>query len=382
MYGQRYRTNHQLARTCFNNKNLFGENTMKIYYSVVLLLVSALFSGNSMAENMDNFQIYQNGRALTSTNIKFPAWFKHSFYDLREDLAEARKAGKRGIIIMLSQETCSTCLAFLKTTFSDPDVVKRVQQQYDVIGMNIFSNLEVIDPDGTVTTVKDYAEQRSAALTPTILFYGVEHVQLVKLVGFYPPEKFTHVLDYIDGTHYTSMQLSAYLRDKRIKTKTTRKGIIREVALFNQQPYDMTAYKGGLVRPMLVLFETPDCNPCQRFHDRVLAHDMVRTKLQDFYAIQLDASDNSTKVIIPDGRQLTPKQWYEELKLSYDVAVVFFNERGSEVLRHDAEIGQFRMAYTMEYVLKKGYLEEKQILRWRRKQVQQQTAQTDSGSEI
>ncbi len=348
---------------------------MKTCYSLVLFLVSALLSGNTTAEKMDNFQIYQNGKALTSTHIKFPAWFKNSFYDLREDLAEARKAGKRGIIVMLSQESCSTCLAFLKTTFSDPAVLKRVQQNYDVIGMNIFSDLEVIDPDGTVTTVKDYAEKRSAALTPTILFYGVEHVQLVKLVGFYPPEKFSHVLDYVDGSHYTTMQLSAYLRDKRIKTKTTRQDIIRNAALFNQQPYDMTTYKGGLVRPMLVVFETPNCNPCQRFHDRVLANNEVRKKLKDFYAIQLDASDNTTKVTVPDGRQLTPSQWYDELKLSYDVAMVFFNEQGREVLRHDAEIGKFRMAYTMDYVLQKGYLEEKQVLRWRKKKVQQQTAQ-------
>jgi thioredoxin-related protein len=268
----------------------------------------------------------------------------------------------------------------LQTTFSDPAVIKRVKQHYDVIGMNIFSDLEVIDPDGTQTTVKDYAEQRSAWLTPTILFYGVEHVQLLKLVGFYPPEKFSHVLDYIDGSHYTTMQLSAYLRDKTINTKTARKAIIRDTTLFNKPPYDMTTYKGGLVRPMLVVFEAPDCNPCQRFHQRVLTNNAVRKKLQDLYAIQLDASDNTTSVIVPDGRQLTPKQWYDELKLSYDVAVVFFNEQGEEVLRLDAETGRYRMAYTMEYVLEKGYLEEKQVLRWRRKQVQQKTAQTDTGS--
>jgi thioredoxin-related protein len=337
---------------------------MKNSLYVFTYLLVLVFAGDVLAEKMDSFRIYQGDRVTTRSSVKFPDWFKHSFFDLQQDLAEARSAGKRGIIVMLSHDECSTCLAFLKTTFSDPAIIKRVTANYDVIGMNIFSNLQVIDPDGSPTVVKDFAENKSARLTPTLLFYGIENALLLKIVGFYPPEKFSHALDYIDGAHYTKVKLYQYLRDKKITTAKSENSIIRDNFIFNEPPYDLSVFKGGLVRPMLVMFETPDCSPCQRFHQRVLSFDAVRKKMSRFYAVQLDASDNTSKVTVPDGRQLTPKQWHDELNLTYDVATVFFDEHGREVLRHDGEIGRHRMAYTLDYVLDKGYRQEQQVLRW------------------
>jgi len=93
----------------------------------------------------------------------------------------------------------------------------------------------------------------------------------------------------------------------------------------------------------------------------------VRKRFAGFRAVQLDAADNRKKIITPDGRSITPKNWFNELQLSYDIAVVFFDENGNEVLRLDSEFGKVRMDFTMEYVLEKGYQEESQVLRWRKK---------------
>ena len=348
---------------------------MKSYYQLpVILLVFGLANTSSYAEKMDTFRIYPDGNITTRTKIKFPTWFKTSFFDLREELTEARQAGKRGIIVMFSQERCSTCLAFIRATLGDPQVKERVMDNYYVIGMDIFSDLEVTDPNGSVTTVKDFAEQKAARLTPTILFYGIENAQLLKIIGFYPPEKFQHVLDYIDSRLYMEMRLSDYLRDKRIKSATTQKEVLRN-PFFTRPPIDLASSSNGVKRPTLVLFETPNCNPCRRFHTRVLTDVNVRRKLASFRAVQLDASDNSSEIVTPDGRRLTPKQWFKNLQLSYDVAVVFLDEQGKEVLRHDAEIGRLRMAFTMDYVLQKGYLKEQQVLRWRRQNLIKQAAE-------
>jgi len=315
---------------------------------------------------MDNFRIYGQDNLVKRTKYEFPAWFKTSFFDLKDDLAQAKKDGKRGIIVMLSQEYCTTCKAFLRTTFSDPDIKKQVLAKYDVIGMDIFGDEEVTTPDGMVTNVRNFADKQSARLTPTLLFFGTESALLVKIIGFYPPEKFQLVLDYINGNHYQSTKLGDYLRDKRIKTATVKKYIIKHDPLFSSA-HDLSSRHHNDGRPLLVVFESPDCSACLRFHQRVMTDKNVRKRFAGFRAVQLDAADNRKKIITPDGRSITPKNWFNELQLSYDIAVVFFDENGNEVLRLDSEFGKVRMDFTMEYVLEKGYQEESQVLRWRKK---------------
>jgi len=349
------------------------------WFSISILTV-LLYSSSIAGERMDTYQIYEEGKFVRIEPIKYPSWFKPSFFNLQQELAEARENGKRGVVVMLGFEGCHTCRALLKTTFSDKNIITRLRKQYDVIGMDIFSELDVITPDGTATIVRDYAEQVSARMTPTLLFYGSENVLLVKIVGFYPPEKFQHVLDYIDEAHYSTMTLSDYLDDKRISSTSGIKSVTRDTALFGHPDHTLDVIDRSDQRHLLVVFEHPDCNSCDRFHQRVLAYPVVRKKFPQFRTVQLDATDNTSHVHLPDGRILKPGQWYDELQLAYDVVTVFFDETGNEVLRHDGEIGRYRMAYTMDYVLAKGYLTDKQVLRWVKKRKQQNLIRNKSST--
>jgi len=309
---------------------------------------------------MDRYQIGGHGKA----NVKYPPWFKESFLDLRDDLGDARQAGKRGIIVFLSQKNCNHCQAFIDTTLSDPEILKRVQKNYDVIALDIFNDLELTDIDGSISTIKNFADKERARFTPALLFYGVERKRLLKIVGFYPPEKFNRVLDYIDAGDYQRETLSQYLQKDR--SGATQQDIQYDYTLFSRPPYllDRTRFKGQ--KPILVLFEGPNCNPCQRFHQWVLNDENVRRLMPDFEAVQLNSLDNTSKVKLPGGRYLTPQQWSKELELAYDYSVIFYDENGREVHRLDAETGRDRMSGSMQYVLEESYLRHEQFLQWRK----------------
>lgn len=347
---------------------------MKWRYLIITILAAfVLFNNSAMAEKMDTFYIYGKGKKSEWPRIsfKFPAWFKTSFYDLNEDLNDAREAGKRGIMVIFSQENCNHCLAFIKATLGDPDVKKRLSKNFDVIGMDIFNDLEVTDIDGSVTPIKDFAVKHRAYTTPTIMFYGIENARLVKIVGFYPPEKFLSVLDYIDGGYYRTTRLSQYFRDIQ-NTKTAAIPVnysLKHDALFLKDKYDLQSVRRNNNRPTLVLFEKPDCTACKRFHERVMTIDKVRAKMKYFNIVQLDATDDKNRIITPSGQQITPRQWFDVLDLRYDIASVFFDENGKEVYRNDAEVGRSRMLFSMQFVLDKGYLEIEQVQRWNRSRV-------------
>jgi thioredoxin-related protein len=329
-----------------------------------VLITTTLISLTAWAEGdvMDKYRIGGHGEA----NVKYPAWFKESFLDLRDDLADARKAGKRGVIVFLSQKNCNHCQAFIDTTLSDPVIFDRIQKTYDVIALDIFNDLELTDIDGSIRSIKAFADAQRARLTPTLLFYGVEGSRLLKIIDFYPPVKFNQVLDYIDGGYYQRETLSQYLQKDRTGTAEKQRDITYDFTLFTRPPHmlDRTRFKGQ--RPLLVVFETPDCMTCLRFHQWVLDDQEVRRLMSEFDAVQLNALDNTTKVMIPSGNYLTPRQWSEELQLAYDISVIFFDEDGKEVHRLDAETGRDRMSGSMQYVLEKSYQRHEQFLQWRK----------------
>lgn len=328
------------------------------------IMTMTLTSLTVLAEGdiMDRYQIGGHGQA----NVRYPAWFKESFLDLRDDLADARKTGKRGVIVFLSQKNCNHCQAFIDTTLSDPVILDRVQKNYDVIALDIFNDLELTDIDGSVRTIKDFADAQRARVTPALLFYGVEGSRLLKIIGFYPPAKFSRTLDYIDSGAYQRISFSQYLQQSRLATNTRQQDINHDFTLFARPPYmlDRSRFKGQ--RPLLVVFETPGCVTCLRFHQGVLTDPEVRRLLSEFDAIQLNALDSTTRVMVPNGSYLTPRQWSEELQLAYDISVVFFDEDGKEVHRLDAETGRDRMGGSMQYVLEKSYQRHEQFLQWRK----------------
>lgn len=329
-----------------------------------LFLILACFASSAFAERMDSYQIGAHGQA----HLKYPPWFKKSFLDLRDDLNEAREQGKRGIIVFFSQKNCNHCQAFISTTLSDAAIRKRVQKSYDIVGLDIFSDLELTDIDGSVSPIRDFAEKQKARLTPTLLFYGVENKRLLRILGFYPPEKFDRVLDYIEDNHYQRVGLRQYLHSASLNSKQKQTDLNYDYSLFAKPPHRLNRSDTASKRPLMVLFEAPNCNPCARFHKRVLANKEVQGWMAKFDNVQLNSEDNQQKLTLPDGRQLTPKQWADELKLVYDVSVVFFDEAGKEVFRLDAESGKDRMAGSLQYVLEKAYLKHQQMLRWRKEQ--------------
>lgn len=97
----------------------------------LIILTGLLYSSTAFAEK--------------GVNVVYPNWFKDSFYDLPGDLQDARDAGKSGIMIFFSTKTCSYCNAIIENTFKKPDIVKQLRANYDVIGLEVLSDTEVVN---------------------------------------------------------------------------------------------------------------------------------------------------------------------------------------------------------------------------------------------
>ncbi|MBL3600997.1 MAG: ankyrin repeat domain-containing protein [gamma proteobacterium endosymbiont of Lamellibrachia anaximandri] len=300
-------------------------------------------------------------------DVHFPDWFKSSFLDLREDLEEATSAGKQGLMVFISTRRCSYCKAFIQNSLDLPDIRQRLQGAYDVVGLEIFDDNEMIDPAGRSYRVKEFVSANKAAYTPTLIFYGAKGHKLLKIVGYYPPDKFRTVLDYLEGQHYQREPLRSYFSKTAASPSKPESGITTDDTLFSRPPHILDRRAGPAKQPLMVLFEKPNCSACRRFHNKVLRDKPIRYLMGEFEVIQLDASDTNTRLITPAGKRISPAQWFEQLDLTYSPAIVFFDEAGEEVMRLDSETQRFRMEGSLQLVLEKGYQQDAQLQRWRRK---------------
>ena len=298
-------------------------------------------------------------------DVKFPDWFKTSFLDLRDDLQEALDDGKQGIMLFISASRCSYCKAFMDTVLEEPQTKARLTGDFDVIGLEIFDDRELTTLDGAQYRVKEFVTLNQANYTPTLMFFGDDGRELLRIVGYYPPDRFGQVLDYLEAKAYQHQSLRAYLKAESKEEGVAGAGIIAD-DLFEQPPYMLDRGRMPAQRPLLVVFEAPGCAACDRFHRRVLSDQSVRRLIGDYQAVQLDASDEQGRVVTPDGGKTSPAQWYSALGLNYLPAILFFDEHGNEVMRLDSETLRYRMEGSLQLVLERAYEQDAQLQRWRR----------------
>jgi thioredoxin-related protein len=298
-------------------------------------------------------------------DVQFPDWFKISFLDLGDDLQEALEDGKQGILLFISASRCSYCKAFMETSLQAPDIRRRLTASFDIIGLDIFDDRELTTVDGRQFRVKEFVLHNRASNTPTLIFLGQHGRVLARIVGYYPPERFRNVLDYLEAKAYRHESLGEHLQRAREATDGGVGPIIAD-DLFSKPPYMLDRSRVPAQQPLLVVFEQPGCDACERFHRRVLCDKSIRRLIGDYEAVQLDASDDHGRVVTPDGDKTTPAAWYRRLGLNYQPAVVFFDRQGKEIMRIDSETQRFRMEGSLQLVLEGSDTEDAQLQRWRR----------------
>lgn len=96
-------------------------------------------------------------------------WMQDTFLDLREDHADALAQGKT-LMILIEQRGCIYCTKMHEEVFVDPEVEAALHDNFYVVQLNMFGDLEVIDFDGTAMTEKEAMRRWNVLFTPMMIF--------------------------------------------------------------------------------------------------------------------------------------------------------------------------------------------------------------------
>ena len=99
------------------------------------------------------------------------SWFLESFLDLADDLAGARKEGKR-FAIMWELRGCPYCKETHLVNFAQPRISDYVRANFEVLQLNIIGSRKVTDFDGQELSEKQMAAKYGVRFTPTFQFFG------------------------------------------------------------------------------------------------------------------------------------------------------------------------------------------------------------------
>ncbi|UWR10836.1 thioredoxin family protein [Sulfitobacter mediterraneus] len=97
-------------------------------------------------------------------------WMRDTFKDLSEDLEEANAEGKR-LVVMIEQRGCIYCTKMHEEIYPQPEIADYIAQNYFVVQVNMFGDVEVTDFDGETLSEKQMVRKWGVLFTPTILFF-------------------------------------------------------------------------------------------------------------------------------------------------------------------------------------------------------------------
>lgn len=283
-----------------------------------------------------------------------PAWFKESFLDIREDVKESTEANKR-VILYFYQDGCPYCSKLLKDNFAKQTIADKTQEHFDVIAINMWGDRSVTDFAGKEGTEKSFAAALKVQYTPTLLFLNEDGKVVLRVNGYYAPDKFELALDFAAGKHDKEGSFKDYYAKLKTDGKITKTATTgRSIADSLPVPLKLKDDRKDSGRPLLVIFEQTDCDACDELHKDILTRKEVGYALSNLDIAVIDVNTDSS-LQTPDGRDQKITDWVKSLEIKYTPSLVFFDTDGGEVFRTEAYLKTFHLHGAMDYVISGAY---------------------------
>ncbi|MGR3364480.1 MAG: thioredoxin family protein [Maritimibacter harenae] len=133
-------------------------------------------------------------------------WMHDTFKDMGDDLAEAEAEGKRFMVIW-EQRGCIYCTKMHEEVFPTPAIAETLNEDFFVVQLNLFGDVEVTDFDGESLSERDMAMKWGVMFTPTMMFFPpadevpegatAREAAVVTMPGAFGKSTTNHLLDWV-----------------------------------------------------------------------------------------------------------------------------------------------------------------------------------------
>ena len=288
-----------------------------------------------------------------------PAWFKESFLDFKEDIEEAARQEKR-LVLYFYQDGCPYCSKLLRDNFGQGRIAKKTQHHFDVIALNMWGDRETTWVDGSGAREKLFAERMKVMFTPTMLFLDEKGNTALRLNGYYAPDKFEAVLDYVSGHHEEKISFREYYQQRQTVNAS---GQLHPQPFFRKPPYNLVELADKNDKPLLVMFEQQQCQECDELHSDIYKRKETLQQLDRFNVIRLDMWSDE-KLVTFNGSRISAREWAKQRRIQYTPTLLFFDQQGKEIIRIEAYLKAFHIQSVMDYAASGAYKRQPNFQRY------------------
>ena len=160
---------------------------------------------------------------LTADGLYREPWFLESFLDLRDDLQQSTKEGKR-FAIMWELKGCPYCKETHFVNFAQPRIADYIKANFNITLLNIIGSLPVTDFDGEQLPEKKLAAKYGVRFTPTFQFFPADLDAIKKLPplkrevarapGYLRPDDFLAMFRFVRDKAYEKGSFRDFLKSQ------------------------------------------------------------------------------------------------------------------------------------------------------------------------
>ncbi|MDH5447065.1 MAG: thioredoxin family protein [Gammaproteobacteria bacterium] len=144
-------------------------------------------------------------------------FFNETWGDYKEELANAKVQGKKGILIFFEMDECPFCHYMKKNVLNQPKVQEYFRQHFLNFSVDIEGDVEMVNLKGKTTRQKDFAfKEFRVRATPVIMIIGLDgkpihrHTGKTSGVG-----EFMLMGEYVVDGHYKKTSFTRYKRQQK-----------------------------------------------------------------------------------------------------------------------------------------------------------------------
>lgn len=121
--------------------------------------------------------------AWAETRDPMNHFFQSKFGDLRADLQEARKQGKKGVFLFFEMDECPFCERMKTTVLNQSEVQDAYRANFLIYPIDVNGDTELTDFQGKTTTEKAFAFGLRVRATPVLMFFDLDGKPVARHTG-------------------------------------------------------------------------------------------------------------------------------------------------------------------------------------------------------
>jgi thioredoxin-related protein len=145
-------------------------------------------------------------------------FFRKSLGDYREELADARASGRKGVVLVYQMEGCEYCDRMKAAVLSRPDVQSWYGKHFAAYSIDIMGSVEMIDFSGRRTTEGRFARESLVQGMPTVDFFDLQGRLIARVPGEIPDARtFIALGEWVTSGAHATQTFDQYRAKRGLK---------------------------------------------------------------------------------------------------------------------------------------------------------------------